>query len=141
MKLNRDFRELLESFAARDVRPDHLLSCPLAPQPPPGWLRGQRTGGLTADILVISVTGFVLGYTWGVHVADTGQRYQPRSIWVSLALAGVAGSVALYARRDLGWERRFAGVPQFLRFPVSRLAGVALLNLVLAVGIAVGFNA
>ncbi|MEO6470131.1 MAG: hypothetical protein ABIP21_13630, partial [Acidimicrobiia bacterium] len=100
-----------------------------------------RFGRIAADVLVISVTGFVLGYIWGVHVADTGQRYQPRSIWVSLALGGVAGSIALYARCDPGRGHRFAGVPQLVRFPVSRLAGVVLLNIVLAGGIAVGFNA
>ena len=105
-----------------------------------GRVLETRTGRIAADILVISATGLVSGYFWGVHVADTGQRYQPRSIWVSLALAAIAGSVALYARRDPGWERRFAAVPQLLRFSVTRLAGVALLNIVLAAGIAVGFN-
>ena len=106
-----------------------------------GRILETRTGRIAADILVISAVGLVAGYTWGLHVANTNQRYQPRSIWVSLALAAVAGSIALYARRDPGWDRRLAAVPQLLRFSVTRLASVALLNLVLAVGIAVGFNA
>ena len=106
-----------------------------------GRILATRTGRIAADILVIIAVGFVAGYAWGVHVADTGQQYQPRTIWVSLALTAVAGSIALYARRDLGWGRRFAAVPPLLRFPVSRLAGVALLNVALAGGIAVGFNA
>ena len=106
-----------------------------------GRLLETRTGRIAADILVISATGLVSGYFWGVHVANTGQRHQPRSIWVSLALALIAGAVALYAHRDPGWGRRSFGLPRLLQFPATRLAGLALLNVVLAAGIAAGFNA
>jgi hypothetical protein len=100
-----------------------------------------RAGRAIAKTLITVGAGFGFGVAWGVHVANTGQRYTPRSVWVSVGLAVVGAALAVYARRDSEWDSRFGHVPVILRWPSSRLAGLALLNVALAVGIYVGFNA
>jgi hypothetical protein len=99
-----------------------------------------KAGRAIATILVMLGVGYGAGFAWGVHVANTGQRYTPRSVWVSVGLAVLAAALAVYARRDPDWDTRFSRVPTMLQWPVSRLASLVVLNAALAIGVAVGFN-
>ncbi len=92
--------------------------------------------------------GFGAGYWWGWRLTEIGRRDPPSSLWVSVGLAVILGTVALVKvlRDD---PPRFApdfGVGRIgesfapWRWSAARLAGYALVNLAVAAGIAAGFT-
>lgn len=106
-----------------------------------GFRRTARVARSRVGRLVIAVAaGFGAGLWWGARLSERGRVDEPRSLWISLALAVVFGLGALWR-----WRRgRPAQDPHVVsppwRWPLYRLAGFAVLNLAVAAGIAVGFN-
>jgi hypothetical protein len=90
---------------------------------------------------IAAAIGFGGGYAWGRHVADIGRTGVPRTIWVSLALAVVAAALALRTRDDPDWDERVASLPTIFRPTSERFATFSFLNLVIAIAVAIGFNA
>ena len=89
---------------------------------------------------------FAGGLWWGDRLTDLGRTEPPRSIWVSIGLAGAFLIAALAAwRRDrlrAGGEAR-APSPRSLRpwqWPAARLGLFAAVNAAVASGIATGFD-
>ena len=93
--------------------------------------------GLAAGAAV----GFGAGYWWGTRLTELGRTDPPKSLWVSIALAGVFVALAVVRavrrRRPVG-DDTVTRVPW--RWSVLRLAGFALLNAAAAAGIAAGFE-
>lgn len=117
-----------------------------------GWEATSTTmrnpvGRITAG----AVVGLGLGVAWGVHVAGTGRTVTPTSLYVCVALA--VGSAAVAVARQLqepapGDEASgTTASPRDDRiwqwpwhWPSDRFVGFALLNMALALGIAIGFR-
>ena len=98
-------------------------------------------------VLAITV-GFGGGYWWGARLSELGRTEPPSSLWVSIGLAGVFGTVAL-VKVLRGTPRRVPAESRMERFELAftpwrwsaaRLGRFALLNMALAAGIAVGFD-
>jgi hypothetical protein len=97
-------------------------------------------------VLAITV-GFGGGYWWGARLSELGRTEPPSSLWVSIGLAVVFGTVAL-VKVLRGTPRRVPAESRMERFEeaftpwrwsAARLGGFALLNMALAAGIAAGF--
>lgn len=98
------------------------------------------------------VVGFVFGVCWGAHLADRGSAHRPRLLWVSLAMAVVAGIAGLWQLRraevddraglqcDQGGAQRVIVLLVPWRWPSYRLIGFALLNAAIAAGILTGWR-
>lgn len=96
----------------------------------------SRVGRIT----IASVAGFGAGLWWGVHLTEMGRVQQPRAMWTSLALAGLAGLAALWrGRPEATYDNEAVFAPPW-RWPAQRFLGLAVLNLAVAAGIAVGFD-
>ena len=92
-------------------------------------------------LAVGAAVGFGGGYWWGSRLTELGRTEPPRSLWVSIALAGVF--VALAVVRAVRRRRPVAhdGVTHApWRWSVLRLLGFALMNAAAAAGIAAGFT-
>jgi hypothetical protein len=105
-----------------------------------GSVLETKIGRVIASATVMGAIGYGGGYAWGRHVADIGHQGVPSSIWVSLGLAILAGSLAVRARSDSDFEARFAFLPTGLRPTAERLALLSFLNVTLAIGVAAGFS-
>ncbi len=91
-------------------------------------LLSNRTVRTVLGIGLAIAVGFGGGYWWGARLTELGRTDSPRSLWVSIGLAGVFLALALAGtRRESGW-------------PVGRLLGFSLLNAAVATGMAVGFT-
>jgi hypothetical protein len=92
--------------------------------------------------VVAASAGFAFGVWWGAHLADAGTGHRPRLFWVSIALAGTALLVLAIRRqqsnRELQPDEPVTVLPW--RWPPHRLVSFAVLNVAIAVGIAVGFT-
>lgn len=92
--------------------------------------------GLTA------LFGLAVGAIWGYSLRD--QYHLPRLLWVALAFAVLAVLVRLFADRDRvvptlsGW-RQLVTVPW--RWTNERLTGLVFLNVALAGGVLLGYQA
>jgi hypothetical protein len=106
-----------------------------------GRVLETKIGRVVASATVMATIGFGGGYAWGRHVADIGRQGVPRAIWVSLALAILAAVLALRARANVDSEPRFESLPSRLQPTAERFALLSFLNVTLAIGVAVGFNA
>ncbi len=92
--------------------------------------------------------GFGGGYWWGWRLTELGRADPPSSLWVSVGLALVLGTVALVKvlRRDPpryppdSRPGRIAETSAPWRWSPARLAGYALVNGAVAAGIAAGFT-
>lgn len=88
-----------------------------------------------------AAVGFGGGYWWGSRLTELGRTEPPRSLWVSIALAGVfvalAGVRAVRRRRPVAYDT-VALAPW--RWSVLRLVGFAVMNAAAAAGIAAGFT-
>ena len=92
--------------------------------------------------------GFGAGYWWGARLSELGRTEPPSSLWVSIGLAVVFGTVALVkVLRDE--SHRFPAESRMDRFELAftpwrwspaRLLGFALVNVAVAAGIAAGFD-
>lgn len=91
-------------------------------------------------VVIASVAGFGAGLWWGVHLTEIGRVQQPRALWTSLALAGVAALGALWrGRPDATYDNDSIFAPPW-RWPAHRFASLFVLNLAIAAGIIVGFQ-
>ena len=81
--------------------------------------------------------GAGFGTWWGYHLSTPGRQHGPRLFWVSLAAAAIAAALAL-ARRRLH-ERRPTPLRPWL-WPAHRFVGLAILNVAVAAGIAIGYD-
>ena len=100
----------------------------------------SKVGSAVASATFMAAFGFAGGYAWGRHLVDIGWEGVPRTIWVSLGLAAVAGALARRARDDWRWARRVSQWPALLRPSAGRLATLSLLNVAIALGVAVAFR-
>lgn len=92
-------------------------------------------------LAVGAAVGFGGGYWWGSRLTELGRTDPPRSLWVSIALAGAF--VALAVVRAVRRRRPVADDTVTLapwRWSVLRLLGFAVLNVAVAAGIAAGFT-
>jgi len=91
-------------------------------------------------IAVACVAGFGAGLWWGVNLTENGRVQQPRALWTSLALAGIAALCALWrGRPEATYDNDSIFAPPW-RWPAHRFVGLAVLNLAIAAGIVVGFE-
>lgn len=104
---------------------------------------GRALGSNAARYTLGAIAGFGFGVFWGAHLS--GNETWPKLLWVSLALAAVAGLAAVVRRsnpllspphRDV-W--RDVLVPPW-EWQVERLVGFMVLNLAIAAGIATSFT-
>jgi hypothetical protein len=95
--------------------------------------------------LLTLAAGLGFGGAWGWHLAD--QPDPPKLLWVSVALAAGATVLALGSRSSpratepdttAGFWRRVLLPPW--RWPAARWIDFALLNVAIAVGVAVGYS-
>jgi hypothetical protein len=88
---------------------------------------------------IASAAGFGAGFWWGARLSETGRVEEPRTLWVSLGFAVVAGLAALWRwRRPPADEAPVLSPPW--RWPATRWVGFAVLNAAIAAGVAVGFD-
>ena len=97
-------------------------------------------GRWVATLVVAIGLGLGAGVVWGRHVAGLGQTTTPRSVWVSLVIAGVAVIGAAIAWRDEDWDVKMATVPELVRMTPLRFGMFGVLNAAGAIGIMVGFG-
>ena len=97
-------------------------------------------GRWVATVVVAAGLGLGAGVVWGRHVAGLGQTTTPRSVWVSLVIAGVAVIGAAIAWRDEDWDVKMATVPELVRMTPLRFGMFGVLNAAGAIGIMVGFG-
>ncbi len=93
-------------------------------------------------LLAFTALGVGLGFLWGWHVATTGQRTPPITIWVSLFGAAL---FTLLAVRDANRPLAYL-IPERSRYrpwtwPARQLWRVAVLNVAGAIGVWWGFAA
>jgi hypothetical protein len=104
--------------------------------------RALRTPFVKAvlGLAVAAAVGFGGGYWWGDRLTELGRTDPPRSLWVSIGLAGVfvAFAVVRAVRGRPFSERHVLFVPW--RWPVLRLVSFAVMNATAAAGIAAGFT-
>lgn len=91
-------------------------------------------------IILASAAGLGAGLLWGIRLSEAGRVQVPRALWVSLALCAVFALVALWRWRLGRRPGDDALVAPPWRWAAYRLAGFALLNAAIAVGIGLGFN-
>ena len=108
-----------------------------------GTARALR--GAPTRLVLAVVAGGAFGLWWGDRLSDVSLGHRPRLLWVSLAL-GVVALVAAAVRRPTG-PAMTGGRTEALRTLVDprrwgrlRLLGLAVLNLAIAVGIAVTYH-
>lgn len=91
-------------------------------------------------LAIAAAVGFGGGYWWGDRLTELGRTDPPRSLWVSIALAGVfVGFAVVRALKGRPFsERHVLFVPW--RWPVLRLLSFAVMNAAAAAGIAAGFT-
>ncbi len=97
-------------------------------------------GRWVATVVVAAGLGFGAGVGWGRHVAAIGQATTPRSVWVSLVIAGMAVIGVAIAWRDEDWDAKMTKVPELLRMTPMRFGMFGVLNAAGAIGIMVGFG-
>ncbi len=90
--------------------------------------------------VVASLAGFGAGFWWGARLSAKGRVQEPRTLWISLALAVLAGLGAVWRWRQGSETVDEAVVSPPWRRPTYRLAGFAILNAAVAAGVAVGFQ-
>jgi hypothetical protein len=98
----------------------------------------SRAGRVALGLSLALAVGFAGGYWWGSRLSETGRTAEPSSLWVSIALAALFGILAVARLVRRGRPTTPARVPW--RWPPGRLAGFAVLNGAVALGIAVGFE-
>jgi hypothetical protein len=100
-------------------------------------------GATAGRILLLACAGFGFGVYWGNHLSGL-RGHRPRLLWVSIALAGVFALVASWRwsreREVLHARATRPTDPLPWRWPATRLAGAAVLNASIAIGIAAGFT-
>ncbi len=102
-----------------------------------GAARAARSS--VARRIASALLGILAGFLWGQHLS--GGAHWPKLLWVSLFLAGAAFSLAVSRRGGATqqarptWRETFA--PPW-RWSTSRLVDFVVLNLALAVGVALG---
>ncbi|HJV09600.1 MAG TPA: hypothetical protein VJ653_07955 [Acidimicrobiales bacterium] len=109
---------------------------------------GRLLGNRFVRLAIGAGAGFGGGYWWGARLTELGRTEPPRSLWVSIGLAVVLGSVALVkVLRDdpprFPPDGRLARIGETFtpwRWPAGRLAAYALVNVAVAAGIATGFD-
>lgn len=84
-----------------------------------------------------AAVGAGFGTWWGDHLSAPGRQHGPRLFWVSLAAAVAAGIVA-FLRRG-AYEQRPVPIRPW-RWPAHRFVGLAVMNVAVAVGIAIGYH-
>ena len=92
-------------------------------------------------VTVAAAVGYGGGYWWGARLTELGRTEPPKSLWVSIALAGMF--VALAVVRAVRRRRPVADDAVTLmpwRWSVLRLVGFAVMNAAAAAGIAAGFT-
>jgi hypothetical protein len=104
-----------------------------------GLLR-SRTGRYATAVVV----GLVAGLVWGDYLSTQGVGHRPRLFWVSLSVGGLAAIAALVRasqqRKGGDDALSWATIVGPWRWPAFRLAGFSVLNLAVALGIAVGYH-
>lgn len=92
-------------------------------------------------LAVGAAVGFGGGYWWGARLTELGRTDPPKSLWVSIALAGAFATLAVLRavrRRRPVADDTVTLVPW--RWSVLRLVGFAVMNAAAAAGIAAGFT-
>lgn len=92
--------------------------------------------------------GYGGGFWWGSRLTESGRTQPPKSLWVSIGLAVLFGTVtAVQALRrepkpapPLSARDRLVAALTPWRWSVVRLLGFALFNAAIATGIAAGFE-
>jgi hypothetical protein len=121
----------------------------------------SRSGRFALFVLLSVLPALGIGYLWGQHVESIGQAAQPRSMWISLAVAFVLLSAAwrtsssalpmshslrsLHSAGRLGHSEQTSSLAKAekarkLRIPPVRLVMLAITNVAAAIGMAWGFN-
>ena len=90
--------------------------------------------------VVASVAGLGAGLWWGARLSERGRVQEPRTLWISLALAGVAAAGAVWRWKRARPVGEASVVSPPWRWPAYRLVGFASLNAAVAAGVAVGFH-
>jgi hypothetical protein len=105
-----------------------------------GRVLQNRVVKAVLGLAVAAAIGFGGGYWWGERLTELGRTDPPRSLWVSIGLAGVFVALAVVraVRGRPFSERRVLLVPR--RWPVLRLVTFAVMNSAAAAGIAAGFT-
>ncbi len=104
-----------------------------------GALR-NRVVKAVIGLTVAAAIGFGGGYWWGERLTELGRTNPPRSLWVSIGLAGafVVLAVVRAVRGRPFSERHVLFLPW--QWPVLRLVTFAVMNTAAATGIAAGFT-
>ena len=89
-----------------------------------------------------AAVGFGAGYWWGARLTELGRTDPPKSLWVSIALAGVFLALAVARgvrrRRPAADDDTVTLAPW--RWSVLRLVVFGVMNTAAAAGIAAGFT-
>lgn len=113
-----------------------------------GRILSNRVARVALGLAAILGVGYGTGWWWGLRLTELGRTEPPSSLWVSLGcVLGFALLAAVRAVRDTpsapepdDLPNRLVGALQPWRWSPTRLAGFALLNASVAIGIAVGFT-
>lgn len=89
---------------------------------------------------IASAAGLGAGLWWGSRLSEMGRVQEPRALWVSLGLAVVTGVGALWRWKRGRPSDNHSVVSPPWRWSAYRLAGFAVLNTSVAIGIAIGFS-
>jgi hypothetical protein len=100
------------------------------------WVLRSRVG----RFVVASLAGFGAGFWWGARLSTEGRVQEPRTLWISLFLAVLAGLGAVWRWRHTSPADEESVVSPPWRWPTVRLVGFALLNSAIAAGVAIGFQ-
>jgi hypothetical protein len=109
----------------------------------------HRTFRLVTAVTAVVGLGFGCGVWWGARLTESGRTEQPRSLWVSIALAVVFAAASVYRLRRDGTQPTAVDEPHPQirrpllapwRWTAARLAVFATLNVGVALGITVGFE-
>ena len=108
-------------------------------------LKNRVVRSLLRAILLLG-GAFAGGLWWGDRLTDLGRTEPPRSIWVSIGLAGafLIAAAATWRREqrrpDADVRARSSRNPRPWQWPAARLALFAAVNAAVASGIATGFD-
>ena len=94
---------------------------------------------LTRTIL-LGVLGVAGGWAWGARLSGEGRVELPRTFWTSLIIAGASVLLLLWRLAQPRWRDSNEIVAPPWRWPAQRVAGYAVLSLLVAAGVLAGFS-